>query len=528
MFWLLFVLLGISLFVNISINPLFLEEPRRAMVALEMYLQDNLLVPTLYGEFYYRKPPVFNWVILGSMQLFSEHPEFACRTVSVVSFLLIGLLSYWFCKKFYSERLGQMASLLFLSSVHLLFYGSMFAEIDLFYSLVTYASILSLYVFYQRENRLLYFLSIYMLSAIGLLTKGAPSMVFLAVSLLAHLGLTRNWRWFLSWQHVLGALVFSTILVGFVFAYDQHNPIENLIGAVWKQSTDQTVANHGIVRALIHFLIYPATVISDLLPVTFFVPFLLIASIRKKLWSDPMLRFVTVLFLANIFVYWISPGTRSRYVYMLYPMAVIICSWLFLEAVKSYDQVERALRGLNLVIVAGGAIILGTLPLFASRVGLENAPIALAFPSLFVLVLIGFLSFRNKFHWQMWWLVALLVFARFQFDLFVLPARAAEGEHMQYRIHGQMIAELTEGKKLWLYRYDTVNDEASLKFGHGFYVEWNRKDVLRSIQEKNCDDIFLTQDFVVKNDSYELLYEFQRREDHWLLVRFTDCDQRNF
>jgi 4-amino-4-deoxy-L-arabinose transferase-like glycosyltransferase len=524
LFWLLFVLLGISLFINSSINPLFLEEPRRAMVALEMYLQGNLFVPTLYGEFYYRKPPFFNWVILGSMQLFNDHPEFACRAVSVVSFLLMGLFTYFFCKKFHSEKLGQMASLLFLTSVHLLFYGSLFAEIDLFYSLITYASILSLYVFYQGNNRLLYFLSIYLLSAIGLLTKGAPSVVFLGVSLLAHLGITRNWRWFFSWQHVFSGLLFLGVLASFAFAYNQFNPIENLVNAVLKQSSDQTVVNHGFGKALLHVITYPTEVLRDLLPVTLFVPFLLIKPMREKVWNDPMLRFISVLFLANILVYWISPGTRSRYVYMLYPMAVILCSWLFLEASKRFDWIEKTLWGLNLFIVCLSLLAVATLPWTASRLGINAFPVITVILSACALLLIGYLTLIRHFSTQMWGLIALLIFARFQFDLFALPARAAQGEHLQFRIHGQRIAQLTKGHKLWLYKYDTVGDEASLKFGHGFYIEWNRQDVLESIDEKNCDNIFLTQDFEVKDNQFELLYEFNQREDHWLLVRFTDCD----
>lgn len=524
LFWILFSLLGISLFINVSVNPLYLEEPRRAMVALEMYLQDNLMVPTLYGDFYYRKPPVFNWVILGSMQLFNDYPEFACRIVSILSYLLMGLLTFWVCKRYHSEKLGWMSSLLFLTSVHLLFYGSLFAEIDLFYSVLTYASILSLFVFYQSEKQLLYFLSIYGLSALGMLTKGAPSVAFLGISLLAHFAINRNWRWYLSWQHATGILLLGGIVIAFVLGYDQHNPIENLVNAVLKQSTDQTAVKQGIGKSLLHFLTYPTEVFRDLLPAMLFLPFLIFNGNAKKIWNQPFLRFTAVLLLANILVYWVSPGTRSRYVYMLYPMVVIICSWLFLEASKLHQWVEKALRGLNLFIVAVCALAISALPLVASRIGLENAPIVLAFPSLIPLVAIGYFSFKKRFNTQMWWLIALLVFARFQFDVFVLPVRAETGEHLEYRTHGQAIAQLTKGKKLWLYRYDTVADEASLKFGHGFYIEWNRQDVMQSIDERNCKDIFLTQDFEVKNNQFEILYEFDRREDHWLLIQFTDCD----
>ena len=524
LFWILFLLLGISLFINVSVNPLYLEEPRRAMVALEMYLQNNLMVPTLYGEFYYRKPPVFNWVILVSMQLFYDHPEFACRTVSILSYLLMGLLTFWVCKRYHSEKLGWIASLLFLTSVHLLFYGSLFAEIDLFYSLLTYASILLLFVFYQNEKQLLYFLSIYGLSAVGMLTKGAPSVAFLGMSLLGHFAINRNWRWFFSWQHAAAMLLFAGILIAFVFGYDHHNPIENLVNAVLKQSTDQTAVNHGIGNSLLHVLTYPSEVFRDLLPAMLFLPLLFVNGNARRLWRNPFLRFVSVLLLANILVYWVSPGTRSRYVYMLYPMCVIICAWLFLEAVNAFEWVEKALRGLNLFIVLICALAIAALPLVAARIGLENAPIALAFPSLIPLFVIGYLSFKKRFSTQMWWLIALLVFARFQFDIFVLPVRAETGEHLEYRVHGEMIAELTKDKKLWLYKYNTVADEASLKFGHGFYIEWNRQDVMRSTENKNCSDIFLTQDFEVKDNQYELLYEFDRREDHWLLIQFTDCD----
>lgn len=507
-----------------GVNPLFLEEPRRAMVALEMYLQDNLFVPTLYGEFYYRKPPFFNWVILGSMRAFPDSPEFACRLVSVVSFLLMGLFTFLFCKKYYSAKLGQMASLLFLSSVHLLFYGSLFAEIDLFYSLITYTSILSLFIFYQRENRRLYFLAIYLLSAVGLLTKGAPSAVFLGFSLVAHLGITRNWKWFFSWQHLIAGIVFLGVLSGFVFAYDHYNPIENLVHAVWKQSSDQTVANHGIIKTLMHALTYPSEVFIDLLPGSLFILFLVFKRVRKKLWAHPMLRFVSVLLMVNISVYWLSPGTRSRYVYMLYPLAVIICAWLFIEASKKKLWVEKSLRILNALVLSLLMVAMIALPFFDTDYGLKSTPILLVASSLIALVVIGWNILKRKSSTQMWWLIALLIFARFQFDILVLPARAEQGEHREYKVYGEKITELTKGKKLWLYKYDTVKDEASLKFGHGFYIEYNRQDVMHSTDTINCQDFFLTQDFEVKSDQYELIYEFNRRENRWLLIRFTDCD----
>lgn len=523
LFWILFGLLAVSLFVNIGVNPLFLEEPRRAMVALEMYLQNNVFVPKLYGEFYYRKPPFFNWVLLGFMQLFPDWPELACRSVSVISFLLIGWLTYVFCRKFHSEKLGQMASLLFLCSVHLLFYGSLFAEIDLFYSFITFSSFLLLYVFHKQENKLLYFGSIYLLSAVGLLTKGAPSIVFLGLSLLSHLAFSKRLKWLITWQHVASICAFVVVLGLFSWAYSQYNPIQNLIHAVWKQSTDQTVANHGFSRTLMHAIVYPTEVFRDLLPVSLFFPFLFIKKFRTHIWNDDMLRFITILFLVNISVYWLAPGTRSRYVYMLYPLAVILLSSLFLQAAKAYQWVEKWLRGINLFLIGMLGIAFLAFPFFASSIGVKTFSFLYLAISFIALLIIGYYAFGKLQVTQMWWLVSLLILARFQFDLYALPARAEGGEHLYFKIHGEKLAQLTQGEKLWLYKYNTTEDEASLKFGHGFYTEFNRMAVLKSVSDKNCTDFFLTQDFEVENERFELVYTFDYREDRWLLIKFEDC-----
>ena len=522
LFWILFGLLAVSLFVNIGVNPLYLEEPRRALIATEMFLQNNLFVPTQYGEFYYRKPPVFNWVILSSLRMFPGHPEFACRLVSVVSFLLMGLLTFFFCKKFHSEKLGQMASLTLLTAVHFLFYGSLFAEIDLFYSLITYTSILALYVFHQKGNKLLYFGIIYGLSAIGLLTKGAPSIVFLGLSLGVHLFYTKRLKWLLSWQHFVGLALFVGILGSYAWAYSQYNSLEPFIAKVWIQASGRTTGGSDLLRLVKHVLTYPLELLIDLLPIGLFIPFLFVKGVFRKMMSHPMMKFVAVLFTVNIILYWASVGTRSRYVYMLYPLAVIICSWLFLQASEKIIWVEKALRILNLVIVFLLLVGFIALPVISSEIGIQPTFMIVG-GSIVALVGIGFDAYRNQSLSQMWWLIALLIFARFQFDMLLLPARAAQGEHMDYRVHGVKIAELTKGSKLWLYKYN-IADEASLKFGHSFYIEWNRQDVLKSITDRNCEDYFLVLDEHLDTELVDVIYEFDRRERHWTLLKFTDCD----
>jgi 4-amino-4-deoxy-L-arabinose transferase-like glycosyltransferase len=89
-----FVLLLLGFFVHLGLSPLRLEEPRRALISLEMLFRDNWVVPTEMGEYYYKKPPVYNWVIGASYWLWGSQSEWAVRFLSVVSFVATGGLVF--------------------------------------------------------------------------------------------------------------------------------------------------------------------------------------------------------------------------------------------------------------------------------------------------------------------------------------------------------------------------------------------------------------------------------------------------
>ena len=56
-----------------------MEEPRRALIALEMLYSGDYLTPTIMGELYFAKPPLFNWIIIVSAKLFGSFSEMAVR-----------------------------------------------------------------------------------------------------------------------------------------------------------------------------------------------------------------------------------------------------------------------------------------------------------------------------------------------------------------------------------------------------------------------------------------------------------------
>ena len=69
-------------------------------------------------------------------------------------FLGIGGLIVLAGRRYVNAELGWLAGFLFICSVGILFYFSMLAEIDIFYSLIIFAGILSIFHFYQKRQYL--------------------------------------------------------------------------------------------------------------------------------------------------------------------------------------------------------------------------------------------------------------------------------------------------------------------------------------------------------------------------------------
>ena len=61
------------------------EEGRRILPAMAMLESGNFLVPQVGGEDYFRKPPLINWVVAGSLKFFGVRNEWTARAPSVLS-----------------------------------------------------------------------------------------------------------------------------------------------------------------------------------------------------------------------------------------------------------------------------------------------------------------------------------------------------------------------------------------------------------------------------------------------------------
>jgi 4-amino-4-deoxy-L-arabinose transferase-like glycosyltransferase len=495
-----FLLIVISLFVNLGLQPLYLEEPRRALIALEMILNNNFVVPTELGEFYYNKPPLWNWVIILSFKLFGNYSEYSVRFFSVFSFLLIGLLIFLTGKKYVNTRFGIYTSLLLLISFDLYFYYSNLGEIDIFYSLITFSCFIVLFIFYEKKNYLLLFLSFYILCTIGFLTKGLPSISFAGISLLVFFIYHRQFKRLISWQHLSGILIFVGFIAGYFYLYSRHNNYRLFLTELFSQASGRVsgiTEDRGIIK---HFLIFPLETLKNMLPGSIFIIYIFRKNFRKTIKENRFIEVCILLFIANIILYWLSPGTRQRYIYMLYPLLLSVFTYFFLKYrnhSKIIDLFIDSCMAISIALLTLSSISLPVIPKLEELKGM----LLLAIISVLLLGILLYLFIKNKQLRLITFILSVIVL-RFIFDFTVLPYRANNGRAQNLKNSAHQVHKITDYSPLYLYK-DSYYSRTFV-----FYLEKERQKVLLKKNE------FIENEYYIVGENYEIpkphkkMYEF--------------------
>lgn len=329
---LFFLLLLVALLGGLHIMDLRGEEPRRALVAWEMIFNQSYWQPTIQNLPYYNKPPIFNWVVAVFFQIFGD-ANWVVRLPSVLAFLVMGLVHYRFTKQAVGPATALWSMLFLFTAAHFLFFATVLSgELDLFYALFVYLQAISIYHFYQRKQYLALFVISYTLVALGFLIKGLPSIAFQGLTLVGWAIFQKKGRWFFSWQHIVGGL-FSLIIIGAYFQiYDQYYGngwlyLSNLL----EEATQKSAAEGRFGDILKQLIDFPLQFMIDHLPWSLLVFLYLKKENRARLKQQPFLVFCLLFFVVNIWLYWISPGSRNRYLYAFAPFFLTPLAYLYTQ-----------------------------------------------------------------------------------------------------------------------------------------------------------------------------------------------------
>jgi len=456
------ILLVPAFFINLGLYPFILDEATRAIVALEMISNDNYIVPTINGELYYNKPPLFNWILIGFVKLFGSTSEWVFRFPVVISLFLFSLTIYLTQFKQIGRKAAFFSAIAFLTCGRILIYDSMKGLIDITFSWVIYMQFWSIWHFYRKQQYHWLFIFSYLLTSLAFLMKGLPALVFQALSLLSWFVIEKRFLKLLSWQHFAGIMVFALIVGAYFLSYHQYNSLENYFNALFTESTKRTLVENPLLKTVGHFFIFPFEYIYHFLPWTLFVLSLFNLERIKKIISTPFTKFLSVIFLVNIMVYWASPAIYARYLFMFVPLFSGIIFYAYSNSPNEIFAEQYILKPLLFLFTFVLLILLSFIPLIADPAGYANFWLKYGLILLLASVPV-FFAIRYRMNLILPLFVILLV-SRIAFNFFVLPDRLRTNSDQEQKVAAMVAGEITRGSQVYLL------DHARIKYISAFYI----------------------------------------------------------
>jgi len=500
--WIICVLCIPAFFINLGYIPFIEDEATRAIVAYEMLQSGNFIVPTINGDPYYYKPPLYNWVIALSYSVFGEVSEFTTRVPTVL--LLFGFTYHIYLivkRQTDHQTYATAVALTFLTCGRILFYDSFLGLIDIGFSWVAFVLLVK---FYQVKDNPSQLLSIYLLAAVAYLLKGFPAFVFLACGMAAYIIYFREIKSLLTKWHLGGILILTALLGSYYMAYLQfQNPTE-VLSPLLHQSTMRTFLYNDIISVIKHLVMFPLENVYHFLPWSL----LTLAGItwlnkdRKEYnrFSD----FMGILFLTNIPVYWVSPGTYPRYLIMLIPLYF----GYFLAYYFTY-KFSVATKSISILLIVL-MVIAGLLGLVVAWTPLGDNPLLIGLGiAHFVIVVLLLFAIKRRLIPIWIAMVIILLIMRIFFDFGILTTKNISNGAAKARVETRRIANTYS--PLHIYK------EGRLDKASSYYLATAKKSPLDRKEELEPNKYYILDTFELdfplvphqRIDSFDIV-EFRR------------------
>ncbi len=480
-----------------------------------MDINQQYIAPTLYGEYYFKKPPLWNWIVLMSFKLFGVS-NLAARLPTIFFLYLFTIHVFRAFRKHVGEREGLLVAALFLTCGRVLFWDSMLALIDITFSWVIFAMWVWIYEQHEKKKYLELYLGTYLLGAIAFMLKALPALVFIALTLLAYQIYRRTFWKLLSWMHFAGiALLFGVVGIYF-FLYQEYVPLQDLLAVYLDESTQRTVVAHGIFETIKQLFVFPVEMLYHYLPWSAGLIFIFSKDSWEKLKTHPFLIFCAVTFLANIIIYWTSPVIYARYVIMFAPLYFGLVVFWYRE---SKGQKIRTLFDGFMILLCAVAMLGAFVPPFYEES--RNVPgIWLISIGAFACLASGLLFLFKYPNARLLTTSFILVVLRFGFDLVVLPLRSTTTSQAQVQRESVEIGKKYAGAPMYIFGDYEINHD------NGFYLTKERNEIVLRTQlaMPGCYLLVQGHDYPYLLDKYELVdsVRIKETEKYFHVVKVPD------
>jgi 4-amino-4-deoxy-L-arabinose transferase-like glycosyltransferase len=437
--------------------PFIADEPIRAIVSYEMYLRHAWFAPSINGEAYLNKPPLFNLWICAWIHVLGGLNEFTLRIQSVFFLFLCSITIYIYGYRYFRWKVALLSAIGFLTCSRILFYDSTLGYIDPFFTWIILLQLLGATQFYLKENWILFYLTITLTSLIAYFLKGLPGIAFGGITFLSLLLWERKWK--MLWNpYLFISILFSTsILIVYYLKINSHNLADSST-----QIVDQSIQRYGstnVFYTLIHMLTFPLQFIVHFSPWGILWLYLgiqyknLISGLNRHQWA------LMIVCTSNLLLYWISTETRPRYLFMFVGIYFLLGYSIYFH--QFYSAFWNKVLHRGLFWIAPLFFILPVFYWFLDRFhGNPNY--------LFNGIIITTAAFSAAiliyiYHkWSVWTITfILLIFLKIILQGMFLPLRVHESPESKNKTWGYEIASIAQKNPIQITQYTPINADIS-------------------------------------------------------------------
>ncbi|HLF46553.1 MAG TPA: glycosyltransferase family 39 protein [Chitinophagaceae bacterium] len=320
-FWFLSGISVLLLFPGLGNTPLWIyDEVRNAECAREMFERGDWIVPTFNGGLRTLKPPLHYYFMFGGFEIFGV-TEWGARFFSAVSGLFTILLTYFFVKKYSSEKHAFITGLVLLASSHFLFEFRMSVP-DPYLIFFNVASIFTAYAFF-REKKFYWLLLCAVCMGLGTLAKGPVAIALPGAAILLWLIWEKRWKEIFSWKIFVAGIIMLAVAVPWYWLVHKATDGEWTKGFFLQHNLgrfSEAMEGHGGL-----FILVPVVVLLGMLPASVFIG----ESLKnfKTRFSNSFLKLSFSVIAIFIVFYSISGTKLPNYAMPCYPFVAVLLGY---------------------------------------------------------------------------------------------------------------------------------------------------------------------------------------------------------
>jgi 4-amino-4-deoxy-L-arabinose transferase-like glycosyltransferase len=196
------------------------DEPRYAQVAREMLERDDWITPTLGGQPWLEKPPLYYWQAMMAYGIFGVSDR-AARLPSALDATLL-VLAVYFCLRRFRPGVELDGALISASAAGIVGYARA-ASMDMALVAAFTVGMLGWWAWRETERKV-YLAIFYCFMALGMLAKGPVAPFLAAVVIVLYAAAVSQLRMLRKTLWLPGILLFCAIVLPWYFAVQLHNP----------------------------------------------------------------------------------------------------------------------------------------------------------------------------------------------------------------------------------------------------------------------------------------------------------------